>query len=95
MFRVLKKGGWALLNVPIDISREKTFEDPSITEPKQREEIFGQSDHVRVYGMDYINRLQEAGFTVDVIDFTANFSSAEQFKYGLQKGELIFYCEKK
>jgi len=62
VFRVLKKNGWAILQVPIN--SEITFEDPSITNPKEREHFFGQSDHVRIYGLDYYNRLSEVGFTI-------------------------------
>jgi len=63
-FRVLKKDGWAILNVPI--IKDKTYENPNITDPKEREKEFGQSDHVRAYGPDYIDRLREAGFSVDI-----------------------------
>jgi SAM-dependent methyltransferase len=62
--RVLRRNGWAILLVPI--TAEETFEDPSIVDPKQRLEAFGQEDHVRRYGPDYIDRLCEAGFKVDV-----------------------------
>ena len=60
--RVLKRGGWAILLVPITAG--KTHEDPSITEPAERLRVFGQEDHVRIYGPDYVDRLREAGFAV-------------------------------
>jgi SAM-dependent methyltransferase len=63
-YRVLKPGGWAVLLVPI--TAEKTVEDPSITDPAERLRRFGQDDHVRRYGPDYVDRLREAGFTVTV-----------------------------
>jgi SAM-dependent methyltransferase len=62
--RVLKPGGWAILNVPITV--ERTFEDPSVIDPAERLRLFGQEDHVRCYGPDYVDRLREAGFTVEV-----------------------------
>jgi ubiquinone/menaquinone biosynthesis C-methylase UbiE len=61
-YRVLKSNGWAVLLVPIIV--EKTFEDPSIDKPKDRLRLFGQSDHVRKYGRDYVDRLRESGFSV-------------------------------
>jgi SAM-dependent methyltransferase len=61
-FRVLKPGGWAVLMVPIEA--DVTFEDPSVTDPKERERVFGQEDHVRIYGPDFVDRPREAGFTI-------------------------------
>jgi len=66
LYRVLKPGGWALLQIPIQSSREKTYEDPSIVTPEERLKHFGQKDHVRIYGEDYKDRLASAGFTVKV-----------------------------
>jgi SAM-dependent methyltransferase len=62
--RVLKPGGWAVLMVPWDRARAETFEDPSVSEPADRERLFGQRDHVRLYGADYVERLEQAGFNV-------------------------------
>lgn len=64
--RVLRPGGWAILQVPVDETRATTFEDAAITEPALRETLFGQSDHVRIYGRDYIERLRGARFAVEV-----------------------------
>ena len=62
ILRVLKPGGTAILQVPLDYHREHTFEDKNIVDPLEREKHFGQNDHVRVYGLDYPERLREAGF---------------------------------
>jgi SAM-dependent methyltransferase len=94
LFRVLKKGGWAIMQVPINHQLEKTYEDPSITDPVEREKAFGLKDHVRFYAMDYVDRLREAGFHVIADDYTAEFSDADNFKYGFWKGDPIFYCTK-
>ncbi len=94
MFRVLKPGAWAIINVPMNKNMESTFEYPTINDPKKQEELFGQPDHVRIYGRDYITRLTDAGFKVDVIDYTSGFSHNERFRYGLKAEELIFYCTK-
>lgn len=94
IFRILKKGGTAILQIPQDLSRETTFEDNSITDPKERAEIFGQYDHVRVYGRDYFNKLRGIGFTVKEVDYTRNLSSEEIDHYRLTKGEIIPVCTK-
>ena len=91
LYRVLKPGGWAVLDVPI--LREKTFEDPSITTPEQRERVYGQHDHVRAYGKDYKDRLEEAGFEVTVDDFPQNLSDEKVSFHGLSSAD-IYFCQK-
>src|SRR5690554_7323121 len=70
LFRILKKGGMAILQIPQDLSREQTFEDHSITDKKERARIFGQYDHVRIYGRDYFEKLRSVGFEVIEEDYT-------------------------
>ncbi|WP_373056588.1 class I SAM-dependent methyltransferase [Zunongwangia sp. H14] len=94
IYRVLKPGGTAILQIPQDLSRKITFEDNSITDPKERARIFGQYDHVRVYGRDYFDKLRSIGFKVEEVDYTAELSSAEIDKYRLAKGEIIPVCRK-
>lgn len=89
LYRVLKPGGTAVLQIPLDMNRKETFEDDSITDPKQRAQIFGQYDHVRVYGMDYFNKLESIGFKVEAVDYTTTLSSKEIDRYRLAAGELI------
>ncbi|MDR0311290.1 MAG: glycosyltransferase [Acidobacteriota bacterium] len=94
-FRVLTKGGWAILNVPI--IREKTYEDPTITDPKAREKAYGQNDHVRAYGIDYVDRLQEAGFLVEVTGAKDFLDSFDIEKMGLGNGAAgeVYFCVKR
>jgi len=89
LYRVLKKGGWGIVQIPQDRSRTTTFEDDSITDPKERTKIFGQYDHLRVYGLDYPTFLRAVGFEVEMIDFTKKFSEHDINRYRLAKGELI------
>jgi SAM-dependent methyltransferase len=94
LYRVLKKGGWAIMQVPMNQNSGVTYEDASITDPKERQKAFGLKEHVRYYGADYADRLREAGFTVKVDDYTAEFSDADNFKYGFWKGDPVYYCTK-
>ena len=94
LYRVLKPGGMAILQIPQDLSREKTFEDNSITDKKERAQIFGQYDHVRIYGRDYFDKLRSIGFQVDEVDYTTKLSKTEVEKYCLAKGEIIPVCYK-
>ncbi|MBU3010239.1 class I SAM-dependent methyltransferase [Polaribacter vadi] len=95
LYRVLKKGGFGIFQIPQDISRETTFEDDSITDKKERAKIFGQYDHVRVYGKDYFNRLRSVGFKVDEIDYTKKISEEKVTRFCLMKGEILPVCYKK
>jgi len=92
--RVLKPGGWAILQVPMDHTREETFEDPTVTSPEERERVFGQSDHVRVYGRDYKERLEEAGWRVTVDGYVRELEPAMIKKYGLATDQDIYLCSK-
>lgn len=94
IYRVLAPGGTAILQVPYKADRERTFEDNSITDPKERAKIFGQYDHVRVYGMDYFTKLESIGFKVEAVDYTTTFTEMEIEKFRLPEGELIPVCKK-
>ncbi len=94
LYRVMKKGAWGIFHVPIDYNREKTYEDFAITTPEEREKAFGQDDHVRWYGKDYIERLKSVGFKVIEDDYVNSFSSDELYKLGLMSKHIIYYCEK-
>ncbi|ALO16934.1 Methyltransferase domain protein [Salinivirga cyanobacteriivorans] len=93
-YRVLKPGGWAIFQVPIRWNTPKTIEDNTITDPVEKEKRFGQRDHVRYYGADYTDRLQEAGFKVNVVDLTEELSEVQLKRYGLLSSEKIIFCQK-
>jgi SAM-dependent methyltransferase len=92
--RILKPGGKAIVQVPIDYSLEYTFEDPSITDKKEREKVFGQYDHVRLYGRDYPERLRKSGFEVIEEDYVKHFSEEEIERYRLDREEILYICVK-
>jgi SAM-dependent methyltransferase len=92
LFRVMKLGGWAILQVPI--RGEKTSEDPTITTPEDRERVYGLAEHVRIYGKDYKDRLQEAGFDVTVDSFGLEFSEKSISRFGMGRIPDIYVCRK-
>ena len=95
VYRILKKGGWAILQVPIDYNRETTYEDDSITTPEERQKYFGQYDHRRVHGKDYGKRLAEAGSSVIEDNYISTFTQKEIAKYRLDPDEIIYFNTKK
>ena len=74
-FRVMKPGGWGIFQVPMDRGNQKTLEDPSITDPAERERLYWQRDHVRLYGLDYADRYRDVGFEAEEIDLKALFGA--------------------
>lgn len=94
LYRILKPGGTAILQIPQELDRAETFQDDSITDPRERAKIFGQYDHVRVYGRDYFDKLRYIGFKVQEADYTSKLSEVEIEKYRLAKGEIIPVCHK-
>ena len=89
LYRVMKKGGWGILQVPMKNSLEKTYEDFTITDPKERQKHFGQYDHVRWYGMDYFDRLKSVGFDAKANFYSQKFSDADIKKFGLNRNEIL------
>jgi predicted SAM-dependent methyltransferase len=92
LFRVLRPGGWALISVPIRLD-QRTFEDPAIVTPEDRKRHFGEEEHVRFYGIDFSQRLEEAGFQVQ-LDRGQDLDPKTREKYGLLDDENVFYCKK-
>jgi SAM-dependent methyltransferase len=98
--RVLAPGGWAILMCPVDHRRATTLEDPTAVTPGERHRLFGQSDHVRLYGRDYVGRLAAAGFTVRAERYVDSCDSSSAARFGLRREddafgeEEIFFCVK-
>jgi len=94
IYRVLKPGGWAILQVPINLAFDQTYEDASITDSKEREKHFGQYDHVRWHGKDYGTRLGKSGLKVDELNFVDHFSTEEIERMRLPQNEILYIARK-
>jgi len=94
LFRILKPGGWAILQSPVDGKRNKTFEDPNVVRPNERAQVFGNKSHVRIYGRDYKDRLERAGFSVELDNYVGELDSEKIKTYGLMKNERMYFCTK-
>lgn len=92
--RILKPGGTAILQVPINYNYKLTHEDKSITDPKEREKVFGQYDHVRFHGPDYPNRLKEAGFKVLEYDIKNKLEKQLLGRYRIDEREILYVAKK-
>jgi len=94
ILRVLKPGGFAILQVPQDYSLDETYEDPSITDPLEREKHFKQKDHVRLFGLDYPERLSNAGFEVESVKLIEKMSAIEVERARLAEDEILYIAKK-
>ncbi len=94
LHRVLRPGGFAIMQSPQDMNMAHTLEDPSITDPGERERVFKQSDHLRLFGKDYGQVLQSAGFKVKEDDFVQRIDPARAKRYALPMEEIVYFCEK-
>jgi SAM-dependent methyltransferase len=92
IYRILKPGGRALIIVPI--IAEKTFIAPNLKDEKDRIRFYGKEDHVRGYGLDFKELLEDTGFKVKVENYSKDLSDAEIQYLGLLKQDDIFHCTK-
>ena len=93
-YRVMKKDGWGIFQVPIEYKNEKTLEDPEINTPQLREKHYWQSDHMRLYGKDFAKKLRAVGFTVIEDNFINEIDPNLKTRYCLPKEEIIYLCKK-
>ena len=94
IYRVMKPGGWAIMQVPQDFSREETYEDKSITSPEEREKHYWQKDHVRLFGKDYPRWLEKAGFSVQEFDPKKEIGNELIERYRLIPSEILYIFHK-
>jgi SAM-dependent methyltransferase len=94
LFRVMKPGGWAIMQVPQDFSREQTYENASITSPAEREKHFWQKDHVRLFGKDYPSYLESVGFQTQIFDFHQHYSKTQIDQFRLMDSEILYIFKK-
>lgn len=94
LYRILKPGGLGIFQVPQDVSLKTTYEDASITSPEERAKHFGQYDHLRIYGIDFFDKLKDVGFKVTPYDYSKILSTFDSERFALAKGELLPVCTK-
>lgn len=95
LYRILKPGGWGIFQVPIDVTRQETYEDKSIVSPREREIHYWQKDHVRLFGLDYADKLRAVGFDVTEDDFAKQLTPEQADRFRVSPEETIYLCRKK
>jgi len=92
--RVLSPEGWAMVLVPLDKNRSDTLEDSEIRSRRERERYYLQSDHVRLYGRDFFDRLRKAGLAVTVDTYAASLDGETIRVFGINQQEELYICRK-
>lgn len=90
IYRVLKPGGWAILQVPLNEDLAETYEDPTIISKEDRAHHYGSPDHLRLYGRDYKKKLESVGFTVKVENFIDELDTLQIDRYRLTTNEVLY-----
>ena len=94
IFRVLKKGGSAIIMTPVLRNFDGVDEDPSCTDIAERWRRFGQDDHVRLYSQKvFTERLKQSGFTVKIITQN-NIDKSDIIKHGLPDNIALYITSK-
>jgi len=88
--RVLKPSGWACIQVPMD--GDSTREDPAVVDPAERLRLYGQTDHVRQYGRDFRERLEAAGFRVEVFPKSLFLGPDQLVRISVECEEEVWIC---
>jgi SAM-dependent methyltransferase len=94
LYRIMKPGGWGIFQVPLDTTKTLTLEDPNIKSAEDREKHYWQKDHLRLFGLDYKDKLAAAGFDVNVDDFVNTLGAELVDRYRLPAGEMLYLCRK-
>jgi len=94
LYRVMRPNGWIIVQTPVDYNREHTFEDATVKTETERKKIFGQQDLARIYGKDFLSRLQHAGFQVEVVRYCEKLGTEVAQRMGLLQDDELFFCTK-
>ncbi|MBN2440487.1 MAG: methyltransferase domain-containing protein [Spirochaetales bacterium] len=94
LYRVLKPGGYAILQTPVSGFLSYTFEDPSIITEKQRAFFYDKEDHVRVFGRDFYSKIEQTGFSLELVKHGDLFSSEDAAYYGVNQREDLILVKK-
>ena len=90
LFRLLKPGGTGVFSVPVNTSRQATYENPAIIDPDLRVAHFSAPDHKRYYGLDFADKLAAVGFVAE----TFRMPPDQEVRYGLLRDEWIYIAAK-
>lgn len=93
LYRVMKPGGFGIIQVPLSLKLEKTFEVDA-KNADERRRLFGQSDHFRIYAKDFKERLEKCNFEVNLYNPTDPDWNIDTELYALNKSEDLIVVNK-
>ena len=90
--RILSEKGFLITSIPIIDAWGKTYEKKQTNYKINKKLYFGQNDHLRYYGSDFVERIESSSKLKLKKIFIAE--GDEVIKYGLNRGEKIFIFQK-
>jgi len=92
--RVLKPGGYAILQTPYSEVLDRTWEDSGIRSEQARLEAFGQEDHARLFGRDVFERFTQQGLESKVKFHDELLAGYCSRRFGFNEREPFFLFAK-
>ncbi len=92
--RVLKPGGYAVLQTPFSAVLTNTWSDPGVDTDAARLQAFGQEDHVRLFGRDICQRFATFGLVSRMSDHSELLSGIDACQYGINAREPFFLFQR-
>ncbi|MCD9124384.1 class I SAM-dependent methyltransferase [Luteimonas fraxinea] len=92
--RVLRPGGFAILQTPFSRKLQVTWEDDGISDDWSRTQAYGQEDHVRLYGRDFFSRVAAAGFLNRCSVHKQLLGSIDPVRFGVNADEPFMLFER-
>lgn len=92
--RVLRPGAWAILQTPYSPVLEGTLSDAGVVTPEARLHLFGQEDHVRFFGRDFVERICRAGFRSRVLQHDQALPDLDVVRFGVNPREPLLLFER-
>lgn len=90
--RVLKPEGAVICSFPICMDMD-TLEKKEELSAEERLRYYGQKDHVRLYGRDFKEHIEQFGFDIKVISPRDRFQADNIEKYGFICDDKILICK--
>ncbi|MDE2150036.1 MAG: class I SAM-dependent methyltransferase [Gammaproteobacteria bacterium] len=95
IYRTLKPGGYAILQTPFSPQLSSTLEIPALRSPEARLQLYGQEDHVRLYGTDIFARIEASGLSSCVRKHQDALPDLDPFRHGVNPEEPLFLFVKR
>lgn len=92
--RVIKPDGKLVLSFPVTLDAG-TIEKDGVFNDEDRLKYYGQKDHVRLYGKDYIKRIENLGWEIQQYTPERMVDERQIEKYGFLRNDILLLCKRR